>query len=151
MRVRFVTPSLCRTCAADSGISWLIPSVAHLLPDVEPFDAEGWPRAHLSVHCRDLISACGWLATPTAILQELLDGSASASAPASEVNNAVASLGEDSGVLEALPDWQNPDGEALLAAALRQEDPPAFAIPKVSTSSRFLAIAVWSKVSPCCR
>ena len=24
-------------------------------------------------------------------------------------------------MVEALPDWQNPDGEALLAAALRQE------------------------------
>ena len=28
---------------------------------------------------------------------------------------------EQDGLIEALPDWQNPDGEALLAAALRQE------------------------------
>ena len=26
---------------ADSDISWLIPSAAHLLPDLEPFGAEG--------------------------------------------------------------------------------------------------------------
>ena len=41
---------------------------------------------------------------------------------ASQVSGAELPLQENEGVVEALPDWQNPDGEALLTAALSQED-----------------------------
>ena len=40
----------------------------------------------------------------------------------SQISGAELPLQENEGVVEALPDWQNPDGEALLTAALSQED-----------------------------
>ena len=55
---------------------------------------------------------------PRAALQELFDRPVSPSPLASDSSRGDEKDGE---VLEELPEWQNPDGEALLAAALRQE------------------------------
>ena len=56
---------------------------------------------------------------PTSALQELLERPGSTSPLAAEVDVD----GESpEGLIEVLPEWQNPDGEALLAAALSQEE-----------------------------
>ena len=101
---------------ANSGVSWLTPSVSHLLPDLEPFGLEGLSFSNLERALQR--STCGLqlVGYPTAALQELFD------LPASDEAVEESPLEEaDDGVLEALPEWQNPDGEALLATALRQD------------------------------
>lgn len=105
---------------ADTGISWLIPSVAHLLPDLESFGVEGLSVSTLERAVQRTAFGLRLVGYPTAVLQELFDRPASPSPLASEAASD-GSLQADDGVLEALPEWQNPDGEALLAAALREE------------------------------
>ncbi len=103
---------------ADDGISWLIPSVQSLLPDLEPFDAKGLPISSINRVYERSSFGLRLVGYPTAALQELFDSSPSLkSDPAADG----VPLQESEDVLEALPEWQNPDGEALLAAALRQE------------------------------
>ncbi len=108
--------------AEKDRISWLIPSVAHTFPDIEPVGVDGLTIENLerATQCSSLgLRLIGY---PTAALQELFEGPASPSEAPSEVAVDVSALQPDEGVLEALPEWQNPDGEALLAAALRQEE-----------------------------
>ena len=108
--------------AEDSSTAWFIPSVAHLLPDLEPFDVDG-----LTVHTLELAlqrSPFGLrlVGYPILSLRELMDSPAPPS-PLAETSSGNAPAPQtDNGVIEALPEWQNPDGEALLAAALRQEE-----------------------------
>ena len=103
---------------ADDAISWLLPSVAQLVPDFEPFGVEGLDIDNLERALRR--SGCGLqlVGYPTAALQELFDDLRS-----------LLHLGlmflrctlQDDGRLLRNCEWQNPDGEALLAAALREE------------------------------
>ena len=103
----------------EAGISWLIPSVAHVLPDLEPFGVEGLSASTLQRALIRSTFGVRLVGYPTAVLQELFDSKASASSPESERPGAG---NDNSAVLEELPEWKNPDGEALLAAALRQEE-----------------------------
>ena len=108
--------------AEDSATAWFIPSVAHLLPDLEPFDVDG-----LTVHTLELAlqrSPFGLrlVGYPILSLRELMDSPAPPSPLAETSSRNAPAPQTDNGVIEALPEWQNPDGEALLAAALRQEE-----------------------------
>ena len=107
--------------AEEAGVSWLIASVSHLLPDLEPFGVEGLSVRTVERALERSEFGIRLIGYPTAVLQELLDGSAPISPLASESDADSNSLQKDGAVLEALPEWQNPDGEALLAAALRQD------------------------------
>ena len=63
-------------------------------------------------------SEVGWL--PNSSATGLFESKASATSTESEAPDAP--LFDDSVLLQELPEWQNPDGEELLAAALRQEE-----------------------------
>ena len=108
--------------AGDAGISWLIPSVAHLVPDLENFGADGLALASLDRALQRSTHGLRLVGYPTAALQELFDQPTSSSPLPSEALGDEASSDMEGDVLEAMPEWQNPDGEALLAAALRQEE-----------------------------
>ena len=107
--------------ATDAGISWFIPSVSHLVPDLQPYSADGLPSNSIQAALERSAFGLRLVGYPTAALQELFDRPAATSPLTSDpVADEVALDAEDS-VLEAMPEWQNPDGEALLASALRQE------------------------------
>ena len=105
----------------DHGVSWLIPSLAQLLPDLENFGVEGVSVSTLERVLQRSDFGLRLVGYPTAALQELFESPASPSPLASD---AAPIQGEEveGDMLEALPEWQNPDGEALLASALRQEE-----------------------------
>ena len=103
-----------------SGIGWLVPSIAQLLPDFEPFGAEGLASSTIEAALHRSPYGLRLVGYPIAALQELFDGPADSSPLAPDSPNDGLPQEQD-GLIEALPDWQNPDGEALLAAALRQE------------------------------
>ena len=105
-----------------AAISWLVPSVAHLLPDVEPFGVEGLASTTLLRALERSDFGLRLVGYPRAALQELFDRPTSPSPLSYEASEDGSSFPMDNGVLEELPEWQNPDGEALLAAALRQEE-----------------------------
>ena len=107
---------------ADTDISWLIPSVGHLLPDLEPLGADGLALTSLERALKRSKDGLRLVGYPTAALQELLDCPAPPALSASEASGDDAFSQDSDDVLEALPEWQNPDGEALLASALRQEE-----------------------------
>ena len=107
---------------ADTDISWLIPSVAHLLPDLEPLGAEGLALSSLERALKRSEFGLQLVGYPKAALQELLDSPAPPPLSPSKASADDSSSQHSDDVLEALPEWQNPDGEALLAAALRQEE-----------------------------
>ena len=107
--------------AADSGISWLLPSVSHLLPDLEPYALEGLSLSTLQRAFERSDHGLRLVGYPTAVLQELFDPSVPAASPSDDAGLNEAGSSASSDVVEALPDWQNPDGEALLASALSQE------------------------------
>ena len=106
---------------ADSDISWLVPTASHLLPDLEPYGLEGLAQVSLQRAFERSDNGLRLVGYPTALLQELFDPSipSASSSPVAELNEPGSFA--DSGVVEALPDWQNPDGEELLAAALSQQ------------------------------
>jgi len=100
------------------GTSWLLPNPQQVLADEGIPGVTGFSRASLVLALsRSLGCGLRLVGFPTATLQELL------LEPSSSPEMAVsAETLLDEPVLEALPEWQNPDGEALLAAALRQDD-----------------------------
>ena len=102
-----------------AAISWLLPHPQHLLADEGPPGVAGLSREALG-RALERSLGCGLrlIGFPTAVLEELLLESAQSKGGQAATTTGV----EQPPVLEALPDWQNPDGEALLAAALRQED-----------------------------
>ena len=105
--------------AVDSDTSWLIPSASQLLPDIEPFGVEGLTINSLERILQRSNYGLRLVGYPTSALQELLERPGSTSPLAAEVDVD----GESpEGLIEVLPEWQNPDGEALLAAALSQEE-----------------------------
>ena len=107
--------------ADEDSISWLIPSFAHLLPDSEPFDAAGLTTNSLERALQRSSFGLRLIGYPTAALQALLESPSTLSPLEYEETGEGASSKSKETILEELPDWQNPDGEALLAAALRQE------------------------------
>ena len=107
---------------SDGGVSWLIPSVAHLLPDLEPWGVNGLSASSLQKALQRSEFGLRLVGYPTAVLQELFDRSSSTSSSVSDaVSDGSNPQQDDGGLLEELPEWQNPDGEALLAAALSQQ------------------------------
>ena len=103
----------------SEGISWLIPSVAQILPDLDPFDANGLSVSTIERVLQRSTFGLRLVGYPTAALQELFDRPTSSSPLDSEVDDLGDTLQKS--VVEELPEWQNPDGEALLIAALRQD------------------------------
>ena len=108
-------------CAEEVGTSWLMPSVSHLLPDLERFGPEGLSITSLTRALKRSDYGLRLVGYPSEALEKLFDKSSSSPSLSSEANQVEASYQEDLNVLKETPDWQNPDGEALLAAALRNE------------------------------
>ena len=135
----------------DSDISWFLPSVHHQLPDVDPYALEGLSPSLLQRAFQRSQHGLRLVGYPTVVLHELFHPSPPATSldPAAGSNNAAAP--EIGGVTEALPDWQNPDGEQLLAAALSQEQGRPARIKMALKLNRFSATAVLSRVWPCCK
>ena len=106
---------------ADPEISWLLPSISHLLPDVEPYGLEGLSSSVLQRALERSTHGLRLVGYPTSVLQELFVPSIPPSFSSSSSNSSESSFSADSSVVEAIPDWQNPDGEQLLASALSQE------------------------------
>ena len=101
-----------------TGVSWLLPGQAQLLADLDPPGAEGVNRDALHRALLDAPHGLRLVGFPTASLQELLLDATTNHAPTvAETKPAEA----DEAIVEAVPEWQNPDGAALLAAALEQQ------------------------------
>ena len=104
------------------GISWLIPSVSHFLPGLEPVGVDGLSIESLKRVLQSSAYGMRLVGYPTEVLQDVFDRRDTPSPLEPETASDVFTHDSDEGVVEALPEWQNPDGEALLAAALRQEE-----------------------------
>ena len=87
----------------ESEISWLLSSVNHQLPDVEPYALDGLSPSMLLQAFERSDYGLRLIGYPTAVLHELFDPSSSSSAS----NDNKAASPADSGVVEELPDWQN--------------------------------------------
>jgi len=107
--------------STESEISWLLPSVSHQLPDVEPYALDGLSQSSLQRAFERSEHGLRLVGYPTAVLQELFDPSVPAASPSADAGQNEPGSSSANAVVEALPDWQNPDGEALLASALSQE------------------------------
>ena len=106
---------------ADGSTSWFIPSVTQLLPNSESIGCEGVSMGAIQAALKSSALGLRIVGYPTAVLRDLLDNSPTSSSYDAEPGQ-TASFQQEGEVLEELPEWQNPDGEALLAAALRQEN-----------------------------
>ena len=106
---------------ADGSTSWFIPSVTQLLPNSESIGCEGVSTGAIQAALKSSALGLRIVGYPTAVLRDLLDNSPTSSSYDAEPGQ-TASFQQEGEVLEELPEWQNPDGEALLAAALRQEN-----------------------------
>ena len=105
--------------SADSDISWFFPSVNYQLPDADPLTLGGLSLSTLQRAFERSEHGLRLVGYPSSVLQELLDPSVpSEPIDGAELNE---SFLDDDGVVEALPEWQNPDGEELLATALSQQ------------------------------
>ena len=105
--------------SADSAISWFFPSVNYQLPDAEPLTLGGLSLSTLQRAFERSEHGLRLVGYPSSVLQELLDPSVpSEPIDGAELNE---SFLDDDGVVEALPEWQNPDGEELLATSLSQQ------------------------------
>ena len=101
---------------ADEEISWLSPCINHCLPDLEPYGLEGLSLSTLQRALdRSQYGLC-LIGYPKAVLQELFEPSVSV-----DVDSTVPDQSAETEVVEERPDWQNPDGEQLLASALSQQ------------------------------
>ena len=115
-----------------SAISWLLPNPERLLPDQDPPGAAGLSAEQLGQALARAPQGLRLIGFPRASLEEvLLEAPAAAAAdpwaggvgPDSAGADAEAVNAQPSAaIVEAAPDWQNPDGEALLAAAIASED-----------------------------
>ena len=107
------TPDDLEALPLASGVSWFLPGQAHLLAGRDPAGAQGLSREDLS---QALKASHGLrlVGFPTPSLEELLlDPTKKEASPAPDQPLEP--------VLEEAPDWQNPDGAALLASAMEEE------------------------------
>lgn len=98
--------------------SWLLPCHGHFLADISLQGQKGLSRESLLQALERSTHGLRLIGCPVAALEELMVPSVHPLA--SETNS---SPDSDAEVVEALPEWQNPDGEALLKAALQEENP----------------------------
>ena len=107
---------------ADEDISWFLPSISHLVPDFEPYGLEGLSRSTLERAFDRSEHGLRLVGYPKQVLQELLEPSVPTDAGSSDdVGSSEPDRGDGLGVVEELPEWENPDGEQLLASALSQQ------------------------------
>ncbi|KZR84356.1 Toxin RTX-I translocation ATP-binding protein [Prochlorococcus marinus str. MIT 1342] len=102
----------------DDGTSWLLPCHGQLLADISLQGQKGLSRESLLQALERSTHGLRLIGCPGAALEELMVSSVLPMP--SETNGSPATEAE---VVEALPEWQNPDGEALLKAALQEENP----------------------------
>ena len=89
---------------------------------------------------------------PTAVLQELIDRPVPSPSIASEADGNRSISETNNGAVEELPEWQNPDGEALLAAALGQEQgKPARDSDGLHVTPIFGQSGIEQGCWPCCK
>ncbi|KZR72338.1 Toxin RTX-I translocation ATP-binding protein [Prochlorococcus marinus str. MIT 1313] len=103
---------------SDNSTSWLLPCHDHFLAEISLKGPKGLSRESLLQALERSTHGLRLIGCPAAALEELMVSSVS-SLPL-ETNGEPES---DAEVVEALPEWQNPDGEALLKAALQEENP----------------------------
>ena len=101
---------------SDTDISWFLPSISHLLPDLEPYGLEGLSRPTIQRAFESSRHGLRLVGYPIEVLQKLLEPQISADIELNEPDQV-----QVDPVVEELADWQNPDGEKLLASALSQE------------------------------
>lgn len=103
---------------SDDCTRWLLPCHDHFLADISLQGQKGLSHESLLQALERSTHGLRLIGCPTAVLEELMVSSVhplpleTNREPESEVE-----------VVEALPQWQNPDGEALLKAALEEENP----------------------------
>ena len=107
--------------APDSVISWFLPSVSHRLPDIDPYSFEGLSLSTLHRAFEGSDHGLHMVGYPTSVLQKLFDPPEFVTSSSLPGDLKQYDTSNDSDVVEALPDWQNPDGEQLLVSALSQE------------------------------
>ena len=113
---------------AQSAISWLLPNPERLLPDQDPPGAAGLSHEQLGQALTRASQGLRLIGFPRASLEEVLLEGPTVAAPPGGAGHAVGTAHAEStaadpaAIVEAAPDWQNPDGEALLAAAIASED-----------------------------
>ena len=101
---------------SDTDISWFLPSISHLLPDLEPYGLEGLSRPTIQRAFESSRHGLRLVGYPIEVLQKLFEPQISADIELNEPDQV-----QVDPVVEELADWQNPDGEKLLASALSQE------------------------------
>lgn len=99
--------------APGSSTSWLLPSSEQALPDCNPPGAPGFSASDLELALQRSALGLHLIGFPRETLQQLL-----LSTPTASVQEPAVVQAE---VVEEVPAWQNPDGAALLAAALEQQ------------------------------
>ena len=99
-----------------AGVSWFIPGQSQLLPGSSPPGSDGLSLESLTQALGETPHGLRLVGFPTSSLQEVLLDSAPAIGAA--VGNQDQALEP---VLEEVPQWQNPDGAALLAAAMEED------------------------------
>ncbi|MDP6310466.1 MAG: ABC transporter transmembrane domain-containing protein, partial [Prochlorococcaceae cyanobacterium ETNP14_MAG_4] len=111
---QLLSPSDLDGLPSDDGTSWLLPCHGHFLADISLQGQKGLSRESLLQALERSTHGLRLIGCPAAALEELMVLSVL------ETNS---SPDSDAEVVEALPEWQNPDGEALLKAAMQEENP----------------------------
>jgi subfamily B ATP-binding cassette protein HlyB/CyaB len=102
-----------------TGTSWLLPCHNHYLAETGPPGVDGLSREDLQRAFDRSDTGLRLVGFPKAALQELLIQPRGA---ISSANGGAVDLSIDDLALEVVPQWQHPEGEALLAAALEEQD-----------------------------
>lgn len=97
----------------NTGISWLLPNPEKWLPDQDSPGVDGFSADQLAQALGRAPHGLRLIGFARAALEEVL---------LEPIQAETTVIPADSPLLEAAPDWQNPDGEALLAAAIASED-----------------------------
>ena len=100
-----------------AGVSWFMPGQSQLLPGSSPPGSDGLSLESLTQALGETPHGLRLVGFPTSSLQEvLLDSAPAIGAPVGNQDQALEP------VLEEVPQWQNPDGAALLAAAMEEDN-----------------------------
>jgi len=105
---------------ADSAVSWLLPNPERWLPDQDPPGSAGFSREQLAQALARAPHGLRLVGFARAGLEAVLLETPAAAQPAA--GEPAGADDDAAAIVEAAPDWQNPDGEALLAAAIASED-----------------------------
>ena len=112
------SPADLEALPAAAGMSWFLPGQSQLLAGSDPAGTKGLSHEALSQALSQASHGLRLVGFPTSALEELLLDPIAPAAPSGP--NPASDVPVEP-VLEEAPDWQNPDGAALLAAAMEEE------------------------------